>query len=274
MSAVPQQSLFQQRPVKARTVRYKKADHMHTELEKAGLASSLFGLFILLSLISACIWLGYHLLRPETLPIKQVNISGEFRHLSPSRLKSLVTDSVQGGFFNINVTRVRNQLMQAPWVENVDVSRVWPDTLKVDVTERVAVARWGDDALLNAKAEHFMPPAATIPFDLPLLIGPEESYKLVLERFNELNSQLSKAGLYAVQLELNERRAWSFKVQKGFSVVIGRSDYQQRVNRFIRVVVHAMANRIDEIEEIDMRYTNGFAVRWKNQDKAQQMGQM
>lgn len=268
MNAVPKDDLFRTNFASDDMLRFQQQSFVRSVSDKPGRVSNVLGTCVLLALIAAAISGGFYLSQPETLPIKQVRIVGEFRHLSPSRLQILVTDSVRGGFFNVNVSVVRNELLKAPWVEDVEVNRIWPDTLRVQVKERVAVARWGENALLNADAKHFMPPLATIPYDLPLLIGPEGSYELVLNKFKELNQVLARVGLHLSELELNERRAWSFKVQRDFKVVIGRRDYERRVKRFVDVVVHAMSNRIDEIKEIDMRYTNGFAVRWKEGDSA------
>ncbi len=266
MNAVPKDDLFQNNLSSDDMLRFQRQSFVRSVSAKPGRISNVFGTCVLLALITACISGGFYLSKPQTLPIKQVRIVGEFRHLSPSRLQTLVTDSVRGGFFNVNVVVVRNELLKAPWVEDVEVNRIWPDTLRVQVKERIAVARWGENALLNSDAKHFMPPLATIPYDLPLLNGPDGSYELVLNKFEELNQVLARVGLHVVELELNERRAWSFKVQRGFKVVVGRRDYQNRVKRFVDVVIHAMANRIDEIKEVDMRYTNGFAVRWKEGD--------
>ncbi len=247
-------------------MRFQDQSFVRSVSAKPSQFNTAFGIFMLLTLVSLSVWGVYSLSRPETLPIKQVRIVGEFRHLSPSRLQTLVTEEVRGGFFNVNVTEVRNELLKAPWVEHISVNRIWPDTLRVNVKERVAVVRWGDKALLNSDATYFVPPAATIPRDLPLLNGPQGSYELVLSKFNELNQVLKHTGLKVVELTLNERRAWSFTVQTGFTVVIGRMDYEQRVRRFSEVVVKAMVGQLDKVEKIDMRYTNGFAIEWRKGD--------
>ena len=228
--------------------------------------NSLIGTLLLLAFISLTVFAVYHLSQPNTLPIKKVHVAGEFLHLSPSRLKTLVTDEVRGGFFSVNVAEVGNVLLDAPWVEHVSVSRIWPDTLRVHVKERVAVVRWGDDALLNAEAVHFVPPPATIPKDLPVLYGPDNSYQLMLNRFNELQTIMNKIDLHITSLTMNERRAWKFTLSSGLEVVIGRMEFESRVKRFAEVVVNAMSGQMDKIKKIDMRYTNGFAIEWINSE--------
>ena len=66
-----------------------------------------------------------------------------------------------------------------------------------------------------------------------------------------------------VRLQLNERRAWKFELENGLSIVLGRKDFESRVERFVNVVINNLGEKSSQAREIDMRYTNGFAVRWK-----------
>ncbi|MEE9580893.1 MAG: cell division protein FtsQ/DivIB, partial [Nitrosomonadaceae bacterium] len=172
----------------------------------------------------------------------------------------LVTDKVRGGFFNIDVAAIRNALVALPWVNDVSVHRIWPDGLRVIVNEQTASVRWNETGLLNEQGDYFSPEKESFPQDLPLLEGPEESQKLLLERFNLLKQTY---GLSVVRLQLNERRAWKFELENGLSVVLGRKDFESRVERFVNVVINNLGEKSSQAREIDMRYTNGFAVRWK-----------
>ncbi|MFB3116822.1 MAG: cell division protein FtsQ/DivIB, partial [Gammaproteobacteria bacterium] len=192
--------------------------------------------------------------------IKHVHIEGEFLRLDTSRMQELVSDKVRGGFFNINVAAIRNTLMALPWVKKVSVHRIWPDGLRVVVNEQTAVVRWNETGLLNDQGHYFAPEKDSFPNDLPLLEGPEDSQKLLLERFNLLKQF---HGLSVVHLRLNERRAWQFYLDSGLSVVLGRNDFESRIDRFVYMVIKNMGEKLSQAKEIDMRYTNGFAVRWK-----------
>jgi cell division protein FtsQ len=113
---------------------------------------------------------------------------------------------------------------------------------------------------LNDQGHYFSPEKDTFPHDLPLLQGPEESQELLLERFKFLKQTY---GLSVVRLQLNERRAWKFELENGLSVVLGRKYFDSRVERFVSVVIKNLGEKSSQAREIDMRYTNGFAVRWK-----------
>jgi cell division protein FtsQ len=219
------------------------------------LIGGLVAVLVATAIVAGLVWM----MKPATLPIKQVHIEGEFLRLDSNRLQMLVTDKVRGGFFNIDVTAIRSDLMALPWVKDVSVHRAWPDGLRVVVVEQIAVVRWNETGLLNDQGQYFSPDKA-FPQGLPVLEGPDESQKLLLERFKLLKDTY---GLSLLRLHLNERRAWLFELDSGLSVVLGRKDFDNRVERFVHVVIKNLGEKLSQAKEIDMRYTNGFAVRWQ-----------
>ncbi len=230
--------------------------------DRSGYSANLVG-GLMAALVTTVIATGFlWMMKPATLPIRQVHIEGEFLRLDTLRLKDLVTDKVRGGFFNIDVAAIRNSLVALPWVNDVSVHRIWPDGLRVIVNEQIAFAKWNKAGLLNEKSQYFSPKKDTFPQGLPFLEGSEGSQELLLERFNLLKKTY---GLSVVRLQLDDRRAWKFELKNGLSVVLGRRDFEDRAERFVNVVMNNLGEKLLQASEIDMRYTNGFAVRWKQQ---------
>jgi len=130
------------------------------------------------------------------------------------------------------------------------------------VNEQIAVVRWNETGLLNDQGHYFSPEKDSFPQGLPVLEGPDESQELLLERFKLLRQTY---GLSLVRLHLNERRAWEFELDSNLRVVLGRRDFENRIERFVQVVKKNLGVKLLQAKEIDMRYTNGFAVRWKQQ---------
>ncbi len=225
--------------------------------------SRFFGMVFVLTFISLLVWSGIYLSHPDTLPIKQVRIEGDFTRLSPVDLQLLVTDKVRGGFFNLDVDAVRLALLNEPWVREVTVKRVWPDALRVIVIEQVPVVRWKESGLLNVAGEYFAPDPETIPTELPLLSGPVDSEVVLLNQFNAMQERFKLIGFKVASMTLNERRAWSFQLENGIKVILGRRDFEERLNRFLTLIPTTISGRIEQTESVDMRYTNGFSIRWK-----------
>jgi cell division protein FtsQ len=161
------------------------------------------------------------------------------------------------------VDAVRLALLDEPWVSEVTVKRIWPDALRVIVIEQIPVVRWGESGLLNAAGEYFAPEIGTIPLTLPRLSGPSGSEHDLLERFNAMQAQVQPIGFNIKSLTLDDRRAWSFVFNNGIKVILGRRDFGERFKRVCTLIPTTISGRVEQIESIDMRYTNGFSILWK-----------
>jgi len=222
------------------------------------------GLLFSFLLALILLWCGWQLMNPATLPIRQVAIAGEFRHLVPERLEGAVIGVMRGGFFNVNVETIQETLLLEPWVRHVAVRRVWPDALTVHVLEQSALARWGEQGLLNAEAGFFAPARESIPAGLPILHGPPGSELLLMEYFHKVVAILAASGLAVEAMTLNERRAWVVVLNKGLVINLGKQNIQARLEYFADYVLFQLRDSLQDIAAVDMRYTNGFAVRLKN----------
>ena len=200
-------------------------------------------------------------LDPATLPLRTVRVEGEMRQLNRGRLEAAVARAVNGGFFTVDVAGVRRAAEALAWVDSAAVRRVWPHTLMVRVVEQVPVARWGGERLLNANAVIFRPALEEIPAGLPGLSGPDGTQRLVLERYGWLRKRLATRGLSAAWLRLDERRAWNVTLQGGTGLALGNEDFEIRVARFLSMQPR-LAGLDRGLKAVDLRYTNGLAVRW------------
>ncbi len=210
----------------------------------------------------------YKITDPETLPIKNVGVAGEFSHMSPATLQARVSDVVRGGFFSVNVDMIQDALLQEPWIHEVAVKRVWPDRITVTIREQVPVARWGNKGLLNAEAEVFSPDPASYPAGLPVVSGPENSSRQVMDYFRRIQGILPE-GVRLQQLSLSERRSWELQLDTGPIIRLGKTGIITRLQRLLEYLPADSAVSMDKIEYIDMRYTNGFALMKKTDNKVQ-----
>lgn len=250
-------------------------DEEQTIAEKPALPLLRFnsGVLLVLMIICLIVWAGMTLMRPDILPIRNVRVEGEFRQLSPDRLEAIVTDTVRGGFFNVNVDVIQKVLLHDPWVYQVTVRRNWPDGLTVKVSEQVAVAQWDQSGLINSDGELFAPEPYTYPKGLPRLIGPENTYPQMLRQLQIFQEDLKSTGFRISELTLNERRSWTVQLTDGPLLILGRKNISKRMDRITAYMTSGLQKNMQDMEIIDLRYTNGFAVRWKPDTKNAELGQ-
>ncbi len=202
-------------------------------------------------------------------PIVVVKLTSRLNRVDESEVTRLLAAYMHEGFFDINVAGVKRQLESHPWVAGAEVKRIWPNALSVALTEEVAIARWREGSLLNQSGEIFTPSRLDDTSSLPLLTGPENTETLMMEQFHAFNQILYPAGLRIEKLELSERNSWDLEVSGGLRLVAGRVAVREKLKRFASIYDKRIENDIGVIEKIDLRYSNGFTVKRKQQEHSE-----
>ena len=214
---------------------------------------------MLLAIALIVVWQSV-VLNEKYFPVNELQLVGTFEQVDADALKVMLTPELGRNFFDLPVERIHNQIAGLPWVRQVWVDRVFPDTVRLRVQEQKPVARWGDTALLNDQGAIFS--ASIEGFDdLPALSGPEGNLKEVLAFFQAAQASLDKYGLVIKQAEMDDRHSWQLTVNN-MTVMLGRQEHEQRLKRLGIYWESLKAARQQEIAKIDLRYANGFAVRW------------
>ena len=71
--------------------------------------------------------------------LKAVDISG-LENVSREELLSVIRPLVEGSIFTSDISSIANFLKANPWIDDVSISRRYPDALWIEVTERVPAA--------------------------------------------------------------------------------------------------------------------------------------
>ena len=157
-------------------------------------------------------------------------------------------------------------LEENPWVRNATLERVWPATIKVFIEEETPIARWRESDLLNQDAEIFSPPSIAGLDDLPVLSGPKSRETEVMDQYREFSSLLYPLGLRIAKLMLNDRGAWTIELKNGVKIIVGSDRMAEKMFRLSGFLKKGVIEQMVEIESIDLRYTNGIAIKQKNVD--------
>jgi len=198
----------------------------------------------------------------QNAPIRQVKLYGNFGHIQPTKLHRTLQQEFVGNYFKVNVDQVQQFLQQQPWVYQVAVRKQWPDTLVVVVTEHSPVAIWNLEYLLNKRGEVFKAPIAQLNSKLPQLAGPQGSEQDALTMFSRVQSLLTLHQFEAASLSVSDRFAWQLKLSNGIELKLGREDTLKRVQRFIDLYPSISKHKPEAIEQVDLRYDTGLAVRF------------
>jgi cell division protein FtsQ len=214
--------------------------------------------------LAALLVLGWLLVLLLDQPIERVTVEGGFQRITAPEVEKAVRAELRGaGLVSVDLARVSRALRRLPWVDVATVQRSWPRGLTVHVTEQTAVARWNAADLVNARGERFLAAARFVPPELPQLSGPEGTEAEVVARYLAAQGRIVEAGMRLAALQLDARGAWELTLDNGVRVRLGRQRYDERFERFAVAALRLVAQRAADIDYVDMRYTNGFAVGWR-----------
>jgi cell division protein FtsQ len=131
------------------------------------------------------------------------------------------------------------------------------------VEEQQPIAHWNEQGFLNRYGEPFFPEQVGVVGDMPWLAGPQDQELRVLENYQRIAKMLERIGVRPARLELDNRRAWHLQLASGVQLELGRADAWKRLQRFVAAYPSVFAGRLAELQRVDLRYSNGFSVRWQ-----------
>jgi cell division protein FtsQ len=196
--------------------------------------------------------------------IDSIEIQGPFQRVTALQIEEAISDELDAGFLGASVRRMQSQIQALPWIDSASVARRWPDRIAIVVAEQVPAAIWGEKGLLNVRGELFITEARHIPAELPRLDGPRDRADEVARRYLEMRSRLIPVGLDLRRVHLDARGAWEMTLGNGVEVRLGRREIEDRAELFLDVVAAIVAGRAADIDFVDMRYSNGFTIGWKD----------
>jgi cell division protein FtsQ len=201
-------------------------------------------------------------------PVGALVVEGTFQRVTAIQIQAAAAEALRGGFLALDLQQLRRDVAELDWVDSVRVSRVWPDVIRVRITEHQAAASWGETGLLNVRGELFTTNSRHPYAELPRLSGPDGSEQDVARLYLAVRDRLADAQLPLASLRMDARGAVEIELVGGQQIRLGRHDIETRLDRFFAVAAPYLANELGRVDYIDMRYTNGFAVGWEQPSAA------
>jgi len=215
------------------------------------------GFLAALALVGQRVWLKLD------APVASIAVDGANRFVSAAEVRAKIAPLVGQSIWEADLEHMRERLLENRWLTRVDLSRQWPGQVRVELATHRPLARWGEDALMSRTGEVFRPTRVPVDLDLPALAGPPDSQWSVWERYSSLQPVLAQAGLDLVGVELSSRGALLLRLASGAEIRAGRQSLEVRLQRLLDVYPDTLAGRMQEVRSIDLRYSNGFAVAWR-----------
>ncbi len=239
--------------------------------------------FVILMVVIGLFFLDW-LFDPNKFRIREVVVHGQFEYSDPVQIRHEVESALEGNYFSLRLETVEQAVLSQFGVFRAGVRRRWPYTLEVHVDEIQPVARWGQDQLLDVSGE--LVPRASWEGALPELEAPAHLKDMIWQQYRQWQEMFAGLELSLDRLAWDERELWyltlsrsamvgksdggvlipremHYPIGTGVVVTVDRRDPQSRIERLIRALDGGLIADFADMESIDLRYPNGFAIRWQ-----------
>lgn len=196
-------------------------------------------------------------------PIAQVTVKSEFTFISQEKISEMINQNISGNFLSENLTVMRTKLLKNPWIDDVILSRRWPDNLVVKIIEQVPIARWNERQFINNRGDIITIANSEKLKHLPQLKSAGDDAVEVMQKYYDLVNVLRPNGLMINQLEKDQRGNWSALLNNGWQILLGRDELIAKLQRFNKVFEQQLRQVADNIIQVDLRYQYGLSVRWQ-----------
>ena len=215
------------------------------------------GFVAALVLVSQRVWVKLQ------APVAVIEIEGANRFVTSEAVRRVVEPIKGRSIWSVDIEALRERLLDDRWLTGVRIERQWPDRLVVRLATHRPIAAWNEGQLLSDAGAVFQPQSRPAGLELPALAGPSGSQWSVWERYTSLKPVLAEVGMTLSGVSMSARGALSLSLASGAVIHAGREALEARLQRLLDVYPDTLAGRMDAVERIDLRYSNGFAVAWR-----------
>ncbi len=201
---------------------------------------------------------------PQNLTITSVEVKGDLNILDKGQLQPVIEPFTKTNLYLLDQKALETAIESNPWVHSASMTKIWPDKLIVKIFEQRPVAFWGDKEMLAENGEIIKASLPKEKGNLPLLYSPSDKGRNMATGFLKIRKWMKDFPLKMVEFKEDRRGSWQIKLQNGMTVKIGREHQEKRLRRFMVGYDHSLKQVINDVKTVDLRYTNGFAVKWKN----------
>jgi cell division protein FtsQ len=209
----------------------------------------------------AAAWAGYaKIMGSDRLRVGKLVVRGS-GFLSEGEVRELLGPAMGENILTLDIETLKARLRSSPWVQDATVGRNLPDTLKVDITERVPLALAEVERLYlmdknGGLIDLYGPRTAS--FDLPIVRGlmgiDEEARRARAESAGALLDDLQDLAAFVSEVFVLPSGDLRVVLRgSGEVLLLGEAPYRQRVLTFLSLRKD-LVERCPDAEYFDLRF--------------------
>lgn len=189
-------------------------------------------------------------------PIEEIEITSTTSNYDNKKIDDIVA-SIQGqDLLSLDISDIKRSIRSDDWIRDVEIKKSFPDTLEIIIISQKPFA------IYNAKImmiDGTIIESPSLPLDLPIIIDYTHDSVNSMNIMILTDKLLQKIDLDIKQVEIHNSL---IKVFTSTNILISdRVNYEVNLNRLVLTFQDLKKLFKREIKSIDMRYSNGFAIK-------------
>ena len=206
-------------------------------------------IFILLSLI-------LYISDSFVYPIEEVEISSTTSNYDTKKINAIVA-SIQGqDLLSLDLSDIKKSIRSDDWIRDVEIKKSFPDTLEIIIIPQQPFAIYNSKVMMM---DGTVISTSSLPIDLPIIVDHTNDSLSSMKTIILTDKLLQKIDLDIKKVEIHDSL---IKVFTSSNILISdRVNYELNLNRLVITFQDLKKLFKREIKSIDMRYSNGFAIK-------------
>ncbi len=206
-------------------------------------------IFLLLSLI-------LYISDSFVYPIEEVEITSTTSNYDTEKINDIVA-SIQGqDLLSLDLSDIKRSIRSDDWIRDVEIKKSFPDTLEIIIIPQQPFAIYNSKIMMM---DGSVIGARSLPLDLPIIIDHTNDSQSSMNTMILTVKLLQKIDLDIKKVEIHDSL---IKVFTSSNILISdRVNYEVNLNRLVITFQDLKKLFKREIKSIDMRYSNGFAIK-------------
>ena len=189
-------------------------------------------------------------------PIDEVEIVSTTSNHNNNKI-DIIVDSLQGSdLLSLDLNMLKNKIISDGWIKDVEIKKSFPSKLEIIIVPQEPYAIYNSQILMK---DGSILKSKVLPKNLAIVVDKANNKLDSLEVLMLCNEMLGKIDLNIKKLEIHDSL---IKINTSSNLLISdRKNLELNLKRLIESYDNLQRLFKKDIKSIDMRYSNGFAIK-------------
>tara|TARA_A100001388_G_C28583670_1_gene410104 strand:- start:77 stop:658 length:582 start_codon:yes stop_codon:yes gene_type:complete len=189
-------------------------------------------------------------------PIDEVDINTNDVNYNQQRIDNLISTIYGKDLISLDISNIQKYIVEDIWIKDAEISKSFPSTIKIKIIQHQPFAIYNSKLMMR---DGSIIKSDNIPYELPVV---EDNANNVSNSRRILT--ISTENLNKIDLKIKRIEIFNSLVRihtSKYTLISDRLNLELNLNR-LALSLNDLVEAFDqEINSIDMRYYNGFAIK-------------